>query len=55
MLFFLYLLASLVICIKTLSYGFFEWKQKENKVGGAMVISIALISFVFSNVMFFFF
>lgn len=55
MIFFIYFIGSLIICIKTLSYGFFEWKQKENKLGGAIVVSIALLAFVFSNVMFFFF
>lgn len=53
MLVFLYLISSLVVCIKTISYGIFEWKQKENKAGGAIVIAIALFAFVFSNLMFY--
>lgn len=52
MLFFIYCVCSLIVCIKTVSYGFFEWKQKENKVGGAIVVSVALFAFVFSNIMF---
>lgn len=53
--FFLYLIVSFGILIKTISYGIYEYKEKENKVGGAIVFLLALSSFIFSNVFFFYY
>lgn len=44
-----YLIAAL-FTIKTISYGIFEWKQK-NKLGGSLVIFVSVCTFVFFAIM----
>lgn len=51
--FIVYLILTFGILIKTISYGIYEYKQMENKVGGILVISLAIFAFVFSNVLFY--
>ncbi len=46
----LVIILSIIIFIKTLSYGFYELKD-ENKVGGITVIVISIIALVLPNVM----
>ena len=41
---------SVIIFIKTLSYGIFELKNK-NKLGGIVIIFISVISLTFPNIM----
>ena len=41
---------SLMIFIKTLSYGIFEIKNR-NKFGGSVVIIVSVISLFFPNIM----
>lgn len=44
-----------VFCfIKTLSYGIFELNKNNNKSGGILVIVIAIIGILFSNIVLWF-
>ena len=47
---FLVIILSIIIFIKTTSYGIYEIKENNNKLGGVVVISIAVISLVLPNV-----
>lgn len=47
---FLILLLSIIIFIKTTSYGIYELKENNNKAGGITVISIAALSLILPNV-----
>lgn len=49
----LVLILSIIVFIKTLSYGIFELKEK-NKLGGTCVIIISVISLVLPNLMVYF-
>jgi len=51
---FLVIILSIVIFIKTTSYGIYELKENNNKLGGVVVISIAVISLVLPNVVVYF-
>ena len=48
----LVLILSIIIFIKTLSYGIFELKEK-NKSGGTFVIIVSIISLVLPNLVIF--
>ena len=48
----LVLILSIIIFIKTLSYGIFELKEK-NKLGGTFVIIVSIISLVLPNLVVF--
>lgn len=41
---------SLLIFIKTLSYGIFEIKN-TNKIGGTIIIFVSILSLLFPNIM----
>ena len=41
---------SIIIGIKTISYGAFEINQNTNKFGGYFVIILAIISIIFPNI-----
>ena len=47
---FLVLILSIIIFIKTTSYGLYELKENNNKSGGITVIAIAALSSILSNV-----
>ena len=47
---FLVLLLSIIIFIKTTSYGLYELKENNNKSGGIAVITIATISLILPNI-----
>lgn len=49
----LVLILSLIVFIKTLSYGIFELKEK-NKLGGTCVIIVSIISLVLPNLIVYF-
>lgn len=51
---FLILLLSIIIFIKTTSYGLYELKENENKIGGAVVITIATLALILPNVVAYF-
>lgn len=51
---FLVLILSIIIFIKTTSYGLYELKENNNKSGGIVVISIAVISLILPNVVVYF-
>lgn len=46
----LVLILSILIFIKTLSYGIYEIKE-NNKSGGIAVIAFSIVSLIFPNVM----
>lgn len=48
----LVLILSIIVFVKTLSYGIFELKEK-NKSGGICVIIISVISVILPNLMIF--
>ena len=48
---FIIFFTSLVICIETIFYGFYEYKKLENKSGGISVIIISIFMIIFLNIM----
>ncbi len=48
----LVIILSVLIFVKTVSYGIYEIKE-NNKTGGIFVIIIAIISLIFPNIMVF--
>lgn len=49
--FFLVIVLSIFIFLKTLSYGIFEIKKNSNTIGGITVIVVAIISLIYPNIM----
>lgn len=47
---FLVVVLSIIIFIKTTSYGIYELKDNNNKTGGITVIAIAVLSLILPNV-----
>ena len=45
---------SIIIFIKTTSYGLYELKENNNKTGAITVIAIAIVSLVLPNLVVFF-
>ncbi len=45
---------TIIICIKTISYGFYEINENKNTFGGIFVIMLAIISAILPNVIIFF-
>jgi len=50
----LVLILSIIIFIKTTSYGIYELKENNNKSGGIVVISIAFLSLILPNLVIYF-
>jgi len=50
----LVVILSIIIFIKTTSYGVYELKENNNKTGGIVVISIAVIALILPNVVVYF-
>jgi len=44
------IILSLFICIKTISYGIYEFKENNNHFGGIFVIVFAIISSILPNI-----
>jgi len=51
---FLVLILSIIIFIKTTSYGLYELKENNNKSGGIIVIAIAVFALILPNVVVYF-
>ena len=51
---FLVLILSIIIFIKTTSYGLYELRENNNKSGGIAVITVAVVSLVLLNVVVYF-
>ena len=51
---FLVLILSIIIFIKTTSYGLYEVRENNNKSGGITVISLAVASLILPNLVVFF-
>ena len=47
---FVILILSIIVSIKTISYGMFEIKENKNTFGGIFVIAIAVTNLVLPNV-----
>lgn len=47
---FLVLILSIIIFIKTTSYGLYELKENNNKAGGITVIAIATLALILPNI-----
>lgn len=50
----LVVILSIIIFIKTLSYGIFEIKKNSNKLGGFTIIAISVISLILPTIMLYF-
>lgn len=46
-----FLIITFYIFLRTIAYGIYELKEKNNKTGGICVIAFSLFSIVFSNIM----
>ncbi len=46
----LFLLFTIYVFIHTISYGMYEIKQENNKMGGYFVISFTVLTVIFSNI-----
>lgn len=46
----LFLIFTLYTLIQSVSYGFYEIKEQNNKIGGISVILFTIFSVVFSNI-----
>lgn len=51
---FLVFVLSIIIFIKTTSYGIYEFKENKNKVGAITVILIAVVSLILPNMVVYF-
>jgi hypothetical protein len=49
----LILVLSIIVLIRTISYGLYEVKENNNKPAGIIVIAISIISTIAPNVMMF--
>ena len=47
----IFLVATFYILLKTIGYGIYEFKEKNNKSGGISVILLSIFSVVLSNIM----
>ena len=45
---------SIIICVKTVSYGIYELNNNKNKFGGLFVITIAFVSTILPNLVVYF-
>ena len=50
----LVVILSIIIFIKTTSYGLYELKENNNKYGGIAVIAIAALSLILPNIVVYF-
>ena len=44
------IILSIIVCIKTISYGVYEINQNKNRFGGIFVILFAIISSILPNI-----
>lgn len=51
--FYFLLILSLFVLIRTLSYGYYEWKQEENKIAGITIGILGIVEFIVANIVFF--
>lgn len=51
---FLVIVLSIIIFIKTTSYGLYELKENNNRTGGITVIAIATLALILPNVVVYF-
>lgn len=51
--FYFLLILSLFVLVRTLSYGYYEWKQEENKMAGIVILVLGIIEFIVANIVFF--
>lgn len=51
---FLVAILSIIIFIKSTSYGLYELKENNNKTGGITVIAIATLSLILPNIVMYF-
>ncbi len=45
-----FFIITFYICLRTIAYGLYELKEKNNNTGGICVITLSLISVIFSNI-----
>lgn len=46
-------LLSAFICIKTFSYGIYEYKNYQNKLAGITIMCLAIVSLIIPNIVVF--
>ncbi len=49
----IFLVISIYVLLRTISYGIYEIKEKENKCGGTTVIVFSVLVIIYSNIMMF--
>lgn len=49
----IFLVISIYILLKTIGYGIYEIKEKENQISGSVIIIFSILIVIFSNVMMF--
>ncbi len=49
----IFLVISIYILLRTISYGIYEIKEKKNKCGGTTVIVFSVLVIIYSNIMMF--
>lgn len=47
----LFLIFTIYVLIKSISYGLYEINEQKNKFGGRVVILFTIFSVIFSNIM----
>ena len=47
----LFFIISILIFLKTISYGIYEFKNNQNRFGGILIFIISIIMVIFSNIM----
>lgn len=47
------ILISLIIFLKTVNYGIFEWKENSNKSGAIAIFIVALVALIAPTTVFF--
>ena len=44
---------SLIICLETINYGIYEFKNYKNKFGGSSIIAISIFMLIFLSIIIF--
>ncbi len=47
----IFLLFTIYVLIKTISYGLYEYRNENNKYGGVCIIIFSLLCVLYSNIM----
>lgn len=48
----LFIVLSLIVFVRTISYGFYELQKENNRLGGTAVIILGILGLIVSNIIF---